>query len=192
MDRVLLLFFNTSSKLPRVLHCGRFDMCVRFCSASSSLLPAQACTRHRQPPCSPRNPMEMLRSPGLGISRATTRTNVTWLRLRTHIIAPRQEFAHKYQSRLCALFNSLTIRIYLALPVNRNARVLLSFLWPHSVPFGRLHRSLYVRLCDRDFLVSRAIWCMVSCCVRLVEGTWRAFLLWVMLGEARVVYDVVL
>ena len=52
-----------------------------------------------------------------------------------------------------------------------------SFLWPHSVPFGRLHRSLYVRLCDLDFLVPRAIWCMVSCCVRLVVGTWRAFLL---------------
>jgi hypothetical protein len=36
-----------------------------------------------------------------------------------------------------------------------------------AVPFGRLHRSLYVCVRDLYFLVLCAIWSVISCCVGL-------------------------
>ena len=52
---------------------------------------------------------------------------------------------HHPETRNCAQIETLYPLQFAHDPylrVNHNARVLLSFLWPHSVPFGRLHRSL--------------------------------------------------
>ena len=65
--------------------------------------------------------------------------------------------------------------------MNHNARVLLSFLRPHSVPFGRLHRSLgtwcYLVY---GFLLCRSRGKYMACFL-VVDGA--------MLGETRVVYE---
>ena len=85
---------------------------------------------------------------------------------------PERIIAHKCQSSPCTLLNLLTTCVYMGiitLTCESPAHIRLLSPRPHSVPFGRSHRSLYVCVCDwfswyfvvlvRDFFV---VWVSIS------------------------------
>ena len=184
--------------IRRVLLCGRFDVFVRFCS-TSSVLSAQARTGTGMGTCNPTDVPEILYGcRGSSVSvlphgaqqctqstmRQTQQTQALQesLMYTTPSIESHQYHEHQ-RSQYQPSFHShdpYQRHLYPASyshhhPETSNcAQVPIETLYPLQFshdPFGRLYRSLYVCLCVRYFLVLRAIWSMVSCCVRLVVRT---------------------